>query len=195
MDGITIDLIEKSREGDRFALNEIIKRSRDYIRNYIRVKLYNSNINEAEDLCQDVCIYIYRGIAALRDPKAYKNWVTMLSLNKVYDFLRKKTKRVKMDTGMLPDHNKEDIFENMLVYNQSAEDTLYGQWIHTKIHESFDRVPVQFLKAFLDVEVKGLKYIEASNSMPLGTLKSRVYRAKLALRKELDHIKNEYYLC
>ncbi len=177
------ELIEMARNGDMEALEEIIRRQQKNV--FATLYYLNAKPDEIMDLTQEILFKVAKNIRKLKNPKTFKSWLNQIIINQFYDTLRKKQKSVKkvcLDSS--PDAKNEleipDFASNPY---QRALDKELERAIKCSIH----KLPDPFKMAIIMRELQGLSYEEiaqATNSN-IGTVKSRIARARLKLQEYL----------
>ena len=180
----TLDkLIELARNDDMDALEEIIRRQQKTV--FATLYYLNAKPDEIMDLTQEILFKVAKNIRKLKNPKTFKSWLNQIIINQFYDTLRKKQKSVKkfcLDSS--PDAKNEleipDFASNPY---QRALDKELERAIKCSIH----KLPDPFKMAIIMRELQGFSYEEiaqATNSN-IGTVKSRIARARLKLQEYL----------
>jgi RNA polymerase sigma-70 factor (ECF subfamily) len=158
--------------GERTAFDELIARWHEPLWRYLR--RLSSSDDLARDLAQDTWIRVFRGIARLRDPAKLRSWLFGVARNVAMDQLRSQYSQmphsdVDLDSiaAEVPDVNLEEEFATL-------EAGL----------ESLPIVERETLTLFYLRELS-LEEIAGLVEVPLGTVKSRLFRARRMLRREL----------
>ena len=165
-------LITRCQLRDRQALGELIERYAQPLRYFIRRLVDDADL--AEELLQDTWLKVIRKIHTLKDPDRFTVWLYRIARNRAYQELRRKRPTVPLDdTVEAPD----DPAEEALSFDDVA-----------KLHRCLNEL------APLHKEVLVLRFIEQMSyeeiadvvKCSLGTVRSRIYNAKLALKKKLE---------
>ncbi len=177
------ELIEMARKGDMEALEEIIRRQQKNV--FATLYYLNAKPDEIMDLTQEVLFKVAKNIKKLKNPRTFKSWLNQIIINQFYDTLRKKQKSVKkvcLDAAQ-EDKKEFDIPDFASNPYQKALDKELERAIKCSIH----KLPDPFKMAIIMRELQGLSYEEiarATNSN-IGTVKSRIARARLKLQEYL----------
>jgi RNA polymerase sigma-70 factor (ECF subfamily) len=169
-------LLLRCRVGDRDALSELISR---YSR---RLRYFIGHLSDSpemtEDIFQDTWVRVIGKMHTLRNIESFTTWLYRIARNTAFQQLRRKKRSYELDDNLLvPDEPPSDVF--------SPEDA-------ARIHDGLKRLhPVHR-------EVLALRFLEQMSYQQvadvlgcnLNTVKSRIFYAKLALRKEME-AKNE----
>jgi RNA polymerase sigma factor (sigma-70 family) len=159
--------------GERAAFDELISRWLEPLWRYLRH--LSSSDDVARDLAQDVWIRVFRGIARLRDPAKLRSWLFGVARNVAMDQLRSQYSqipRAEVDLDSIaadvPDVNLEEEFTTLEVGLESLP-----------IVER-EALTLFYLRELSLEEIAGLVEV------PLGTVKSRLFRARQMLRRALN---------
>jgi RNA polymerase sigma factor (sigma-70 family) len=182
------DLIILSQRKDEFAFAELLKRHNSYIKN----KLYKiaPDWSDHSDLIQEVHIRVWRFIAQLRRPAAFRTWLSQLIVNVFYGELRKRPREFQIDSLDEPfvnDSMDETIGEIRDDSNQ-PEELLLAKELSQVLKKAMDEVPVHFKTAQLLRDMEGMSYQEIAQitNVELGTVKSRISRARLRIQARIS---------
>ena len=177
------ELIELAKKGDIEALEEIIKRQQKTV--FATLYYLNAKPDEIMDITQEILFKVAKNIKKLKNPRTFKSWLNQIIINQFYDTLRKKQKSVKKVCLDNQDEDKPNFEAPDFASNpyQKAVDKELEFAIKNSIH----KLPDPFKAAIIMRELQGLSYEEiaqATNSN-IGTVKSRIARARLKLQEYL----------
>ncbi|MFH0703129.1 MAG: sigma-70 family RNA polymerase sigma factor [bacterium] len=183
------ELVEKSQQDDRLALEELVKRNEKII--YSTLYYLDPNRKDVADLAQEVLYRMAKSIKTLKNPGTFKFWLNQIIINLFYDELRRKTRRlvtISMDTPFI-DSNEEEIFQTRDIADLARmpeERTLYSE-LDKKIREAIENLPEQFRVVIVLRELQGLSYEEIAKitKTNIGTIKSRLARARAKLQDQI----------
>jgi len=165
-------LLLRCQMGDKDALAELIERYERPLRYFINRLLDNSELTE--DIFQDTWLTVIRRIHGLRDIDAFPAWLYRIARNKVYQQLRKKRNVSGLDENIaVVDHAEDDDF--------SVEDA-------AKVHKCLKELPPEYREVLMLRFLEQMSYQQISQVLncKLGTVRSRLYYAKIALKRELE---------
>jgi len=143
--------------------------------------------NEALDLSQEVFLRVFRTIHTFRGHAALRTWIYRIVINQARNRQRWWRRRHRSQQVSLDDHIR-DHGELPESNNGASPDRLLGQkLLADRIREALDRLPFDQKTALVLREIDGLSYEEIGFSLGIavGTVKSRLARAREALRGEL----------
>ena len=177
-------LILRFQEGDINAYNELVKRYKDRLLNF--VLRYFNNVEQAEDVVQDTLIKLYTHASYYKNVAKFSTWIFTIAKNNALTELRKK-KRKKTDSlwtddGQVIDINSKEESLDSKVQNEIAIDQL---------NKFLDEIPENFRMAVVLRDFQELSYEEISKilEIPIGTIKSRINRGRIQLAEKMKHFK------
>ena len=177
-------LIERCATGDQAACAELVSTHQRMVFG-LALHLLGDR-DEALDLSQEVFLRVFRTIATFRGQSALRTWIYRIVINQARNRQRWWRRRRRADQVSLDDHLQQ--FGDM----ESQTDVLPDRLLASKetasrIWQALDRLPFDQRTALVLREVDGLRYEEIAFSLgvAVGTVKSRLTRARQALRAEL----------
>jgi RNA polymerase sigma-70 factor (ECF subfamily) len=191
--GISLDetaLIQRYLSGDDTAFDQIVSRYQDMVYN-LALRLLGKR-EEALDVSQEVFFQIYRKLGSFRRDASLRTWIYRIVINRAKNSQRWWRRReCEMTAVAVEEAERENpwVQSASLKASEDAPDEVLqrkelGAILHQAIHElPFDQRTILLLK-----EIDGLSYEEISQTLrlALGTVKSRLARARKALREKLD---------
>lgn len=165
-------LILRCQIGDTDALAELIEQYQRPLRYFISRLLGDSKMTE--DIFQETWLIALRRISTLKEPDAFGAWIYRIARNKVYQQLRKKRRLAEVDGSLaVPNGAREPTF--------SATDA-------AEIHKCLARLKPRHREILMLRFLEQMSYQQISQVLncSLGTVKSRVYYAKLALKEKME---------
>jgi RNA polymerase sigma-70 factor (ECF subfamily) len=172
-------LIKRFIDGDEAVFAELVKRHKEKVRNIVYLTLSNSN--SVDDIAQEVFITVYRHLKSFRFESQFTTWIYRITINKCKDHLRKKN--VRRIFLPLSEEEKEPVFESI------NEDTDIKQIVRSAIATLPDKLKIPLVLK----DLEGFSYQEIADTMEceIGTVKSRIFRARESLKKVLKPIEKE----
>lgn len=177
------ELIKLAQNGDMEALEEIIKRQQKTV--FATLYYLNASNDEIFDLTQEVLFKVAKNIKKLKNPRTFKSWLNQIIVNQFYDSLRKKKKN---DTKVfLDDENDAKIKFEVPDFASNPYQKALDKELEKVIKASIRRLPSPFRLAIVMRELQGLSYEEIAKitNSNIGTVKSRIARARLKLQEYL----------
>jgi RNA polymerase sigma-70 factor (ECF subfamily) len=181
LDAIETDLIRRAQTGDREAFGALVERHQRYVYNLaLRVV---GNQQDAEDLAQEAFIRAWVAIANFRLESSFRTWLFRIVTNLFYNrlpSLRRELYELGEDCLVdIPDDSSPDL---------NPASGIEVEEIHTFLHKQIDRLPESQRVLVMLRYQQGLSYEDIARvvSLPLGTVKTGLFRAKERLRKILQ---------
>jgi RNA polymerase sigma-70 factor (ECF subfamily) len=173
-------LIKRFNDGDESAFRTLISRHKEKVRNLIYLTL--GNTDSLDDISQEVLISVYRKLNSFRFESQFTTWLYRITVNKCRDHLRK----IKIRSIFSPFTTES---ENLISPEQVPDDFD----IKLIVREAIATLPEKLRIPLILKDFDGLSYQEISETMgvELGTIKSRIFRAREALKKILTPYKKE----
>lgn len=176
-------LVQAALHGELDAFNRLVLAYQDIAFNVAYRMLGDED--EASDATQTAFISAYRNLASYRGG-SFKAWVLRMVTNSCYDELRRKQRRPTTPLEPINEEDGEEIDSPawMAADDPSPEDSLAVKELEHAIQHCLDRLPEDFRSVVVLVDLQGLDYEEVAASVhtPLGTVKSRLARARLKIR-------------
>ena len=178
--------LEAARLGDDFAFGNLIEFYRATAERVAHQILHTEDA--AADAVQEALIKAHRAMNRFQDGN-FRSWFLRIVTNTCYDHLRRQKRRATVSLDELAEQGSLDTMEPAA---SAAEDpeaiAIHNEGMSTLLH-AIDALPAWHRSVVMLVDVQGYDYAEAAEilSLPLGTVKSRLSRARSALRDELVH--------
>lgn len=177
-----ISLIESARKGDLDAFNRLVLAYQDVVYNHAYRVLGDPQL--ADDAAQDTFIAAFNNLRKFRGG-SFKAWLLRIVTNTCYDELRRQKRRPI--TSLEPVDDSGDEIESphwLMDHADLPEDQVERDELGRAIQHCLDELPVDFRVVVALVDIQGMDYAEAAAVIgaPLGTVKSRLARARLRLR-------------
>lgn len=172
-------LIEMAQKDNFQALEELIRRiQKDIFGMYSHICKKREIVS---DLTQEALVKIAKNIEKLHDTKSFKTWANRIAINIFYDFIRKDAKQ--QTTVSLDDGEKPDIEDTHV---QPLEKCLASE-LGCLIKNCILALPINSRVAIVLREFEGMSYddIAGMTNTSIGTVKSRISRARVKLQEEL----------
>lgn len=173
-------LIRDYIDGVDSAFSDLINLHKDKVRNLIFLTL--GDAENVDDISQEVFISVYHKIKEFRFESKFTTWLYRITVNKCKDFLRKKKVR-SIFTSISETH-----YEIGTKFNQENQD------IPTLVRKAIDRLPEKLKVPLLLRDIEGLSYKEIADKLEceVGTIKSRIFRAREALKILLEPYQKDF---
>ena len=178
---IDLRLVKRVQEGDKKAFDLLVLKYQRKVMSII-ARLVRQPA-EIEDIAQETFIKVYRAISNFKGESAFYTWLYRIAVNCTHTYVEKNLKR-----SLLPDE-KITLDEGTFALNPSLIDShtpeshLVNQEIVQVIAQSMAELPEELRRALELRELEGLSYDEIAEQMqtPVGTVRSRIFRAREAI--------------
>ena len=175
-------LIERVKNGDKGAFNFLVNKY--YPRVYASLFSYTKSKEDSEDLAQQTFLKVWQQIESFRGDSAFFTWVYRIAINLAKNhFVSSTSKKQKVNTSI--EHAEIEIssyenIEQVLMHDQSM----------IQIKEFINNMPESLKTAFTLRESEGKSYEEISliTETPIGTVRSRIFRARESI---IDYMQKE----
>jgi RNA polymerase sigma-70 factor (ECF subfamily) len=178
-------LVERAQRGDKSAFELLVAK---YQRKLIRLlSRFIRDPTEVEDVAQEAFIKAYRALPSFRGDSAFYTWLYRIGINTAKNYLVAMGRRAPTvtetesadsegseESGQVPDYNTP---ENELMSRQIAE----------TVNRAVEELPEELRTAITLRELEGLSYEDIAGIMncPIGTVRSRIFRAREAIAEKL----------
>jgi RNA polymerase sigma-70 factor (ECF subfamily) len=179
------DLIEKFQRGDLYAYELIVKRYKDQLLNF--VYRFLGNQEEAEDVVQETFLRVYRKRHAYQRVAKFSTWIYTIAGNLARTELRRRNRRRIFSLSNLGVDDKEYEISDEILSPERHTNTVLSEEI---IQREINKLSPKFREVIILRDIQELSYEEISKiiRVPIGTVKSRVNRARLRLQGRLKHL-------
>lgn len=188
MDEIT--LIQAARNGDLEAFNRLVLAYQDLVYNQA-LRLLGSP-ETAQDFSQDAFLTAYRNLKTFRGG-SFRAWLLRIVTYACYDELRRWKRRPTVALNPLDSDDEEVESPTWLADTApSPEDRAEQSDLRQALQQYLDELPMEYRSVVVLVDGQGLDYAEAAEvlEVPLGTVKSRLARARVRLRERIQGTSN-----
>lgn len=172
-------LINRFIDGEEDIFDELVHRHKEKVRNIVYLTL--NERDSADDIAQDVFITVYRSLKNFRFESLFTTWLYRITVNQCKDHLRRKTVR----RIIIPfKDNQEDPG-----YEISPENSNTSEIVRSAISKLPDKMRIPLVLK----DIEGFSYQEIAETMQceIGTVKSRIFRAREGLKKILQPLEKE----
>jgi RNA polymerase sigma-70 factor (ECF subfamily) len=179
-------LIHDAQHGDLDSFNRLVLAYQDVLYNTALRILGDDNL--AADATQDAFISAFRNLTSYRGG-SFKAWLMRTVTNACYDELRRQKRRPT--TPLEPINNDDEEIESprwLADSSMAPEEKFEAAELEHAIQHCLDALPGDFRTVVVLADIQGMDYTEVASaaSVPLGTIKSRLARARLRLRECLQ---------
>lgn len=177
-----VGLIQGARKGDLEAFNRLILAYQDMV--YSQAYRVLGDPQGADDAAQQTFISAYKNLRSFRGG-SFRAWLLRIVTNACYDELRRQKRRPTTSLEPLDDSGEEIESPKWLAdSSELPEDSVMRAELSQAIQRCLERLPGDFRTVVILVDVQGMDYLEAASVIdkPLGTVKSRLARARQRMR-------------
>ena len=180
------ELIARFQEGDEQAYTELVNRYRDKLITF--VYRFVNEFEKAEDIVQDTMLKLYTHKHYYRKIAKFSTWIYTIAGNLAKTELRKRRTRKEIRISQM---GPEDRDYELPSVAPDTDEVAQSEYIEKKIQAAIQKLPLHFRTVTILRDIQELSYEEISKivDVPLGTVKSRINRARIQLQKELIDLK------
>ena len=180
------ELIARFQEGDEQAYTELVNRYRDKLITF--VYRFVNEFEKAEDIVQDTMLKLYTHKHYYRKIAKFSTWIYTIAGNLAKTELRKRGTRKEIRISQM---GPEDRDYELPSIAPDTDEVAQSEFIEKKIQAAIQKLPLHFRTVTILRDIQELSYEEISKivDVPLGTVKSRINRARIQLQKELIDLK------
>ena len=182
------DLIKRFQDGDEQAYVELVNRYRDRLMNF--VYRFTSDSEQSEDIVQETLIKLYTHKHYYKKIAKFSTWIYTIAANYAKTELRKKKNRKITNLSQMSSDEKDYDLPSV---QPDTDQLIESEYLEKRIQSAINTLPLHFKTVIVLRDIQELSYDEISNivEVPLGTVKSRINRARLQLQKDLKDLKKE----
>lgn len=179
-------LVERVQQGDKRAFDLLVVK---YQRKLARLlsQLIRDPV-EVEDIAQETFIKAYRALPSFRGDSAFYTWLYRIGINTAKNFLVSQGRKISTIEGNFDNEDAEN-FEEAAKYKEvsTPESELMSKQVAQTVNKTLDSLPEELRTAIMLREIEGLSYEDIASMMecPIGTVRSRIFRAREAIAEKL----------
>lgn len=187
---IDLELVRKVQRGDSRAFDLLVQKYQHRVGHLIA--RYVRDPAEVDDVAQETFIKAYRGMANFRGDSAFYTWLYRIAINTAKNHLVSAGRRVP-DQGVDATEAEQYPAGTMLRDTATPERTLLTEEIRQTVESAIAALPPDLREALTLREMEGLSYEEIAQAMncPVGTVRSRIFRAREAVDDRLQPLLDE----
>lgn len=171
-------LVERVQRGDKKAFELLVTK---YQRKLNRLlSRFIRDPSEVEDVSQEAFIKAYRALPSFRGDSAFYTWLYRIAVNTAKNYLVAAARRAPTSTAI--DSEEAESFEegHQLRHMNTPEAELMSKQVAATVNQTMEALPEELRVAITLREIEGMSYedIAAAMSCPIGTVRSRIFRAR-----------------
>ncbi len=179
-------LVERVKQGDQRAFALLVAK---YERRVLRLlsRLVRDSA-EIEDITQEAFIKAYRALPQFRGESAFYTWLYRIAINTAKNYLATKSRR-PVTVGEFQGADDGEFFDpgDVVEDNNTPDAVLHSRQVAEAVNAAIEALPEDLKAAITLREIEGLSYEEIAQAMdcPIGTVRSRIFRAREAIAQRL----------
>lgn len=183
-------LVKRVQNGDKRAFDLLVLKYQSRIMALVVRFVHDSH--EAQDVTQEAFVKAYRALGNFRGDSAFYTWLYRIAINTAKNYLVSRNRRppsFDVDAGDAEFYDGDHALKSM----ETPERLLLRDEIEQTVQESIRKLPEDLRVALTLREYEGMSYEDIANVMqcPVGTVRSRIFRAREAVDKALRPLLNE----
>jgi len=178
-------LVTRAQRGDKRAFELLVEK---YQRKLARLlSRFIRDPAEVEDVTQEAFIKAYRALPAFRGDSAFYTWLYRIGINTAKNYLMAMGRRAPTSTEVEADEAEGFDEGEQLRDINTPESVLLSKEIAETVNSTIEKLPEELRTAIQMREIEGMSYEDIAKAMncPIGTVRSRIFRAREAIAEQL----------
>jgi RNA polymerase sigma-70 factor (ECF subfamily) len=178
-------LVARAQRGDKQAFSLLVEK---YQRKLARLlSRFIRDPAEVEDVTQEAFIKAYRALPAFRGDSAFYTWLYRIGINTAKNYLMAIGRRAPTSTEVEAEEAEGFDEGEQLRDINTPESVLLSKEIAETVNATIEKLPEELRKAIQMREIEGMSYEDIAQAMdcPIGTVRSRIFRAREAIAEQL----------
>ena len=182
--GVDLAIVKRVQAGDDAAFNLLVRKYQHKVLNLVARYVYDSG--DVEDVAQEVFVKAYRAIGGFRGDSAFYTWLYRIAINTAKNHLVAQSRRPPQTDVDAQDAEMIEAGRNLREV-ETPESSLLSRELAQRITSAVRDLPEELRTAITLREMEGLSYEEIATVMdcPIGTVRSRIFRAREAIDQQL----------
>lgn len=178
------ELVKRVQAGDKTAFDALVRKYQHKIINLVSRYVHDSSA--AQDVSQEAFIKAYRGLSSFRGDSAFYTWLYRIAINTAKNHLVSQNRRTP-DYEVDAQDAEQMGGESALKEYATPEGELLSEEIQSAVQRTIEMLPEDLKTAITLRELEGMSYEEIAQTMgcPIGTVRSRIFRAREAIDRTL----------
>jgi RNA polymerase sigma-70 factor, ECF subfamily len=179
-----LELVRRVQRGERGAFDLLVLRYQHKVVKLVARLLRDSA--EAEDVAQEAFVKAYRAIGSFRGDSAFYTWLYRIAVNTARNTMASRQRR-PVDYEADLSESQQSAVESRMRDLDTPEAAALTDEIHRTVNRAVEELPEDLRTAIILREIEGLSYEEIAEAMdcPVGTVRSRIFRAREAIDRNL----------
>ena len=179
-------LVERVKQGDQRAFALLVAKYERRVQRLLSRRVRDSA--EIEDITQEAFIKAYRALPQFRGESAFYTWLYRIAINTAKNYLATKSRR-PVTVGEFQGADDGEFFDlgDVVEDNNTPDAVLHSRQVAEAVNAAIEALPEDLKAAITLREIEGLSYEEIAQAMdcPIGTVRSRIFRAREAIAQRL----------
>ena len=179
-------LVERVKQGDQRAFALLVAKYERRVQRLLSRLVRESA--EIEDITQEAFIKAYRALPQFRGESAFYTWLYRIAINTAKNYLATKSRR-PVTVGEFQGADDGEFFDlgDVVEDNNTPDAVLHSRQVAEAVNAAIEALPEDLKAAITLREIEGLSYEEIAQAMdcPIGTVRSRIFRAREAIAQRL----------
>ena len=178
-------LVERAQQGDHKAFELLVSK---YQRRLTRLLArFVKDEHEVNDVTQEALIKAYRALPNFRGESAFYTWLYRIGINTAKNFLATNGKKMVISADVANEEGEMFDLSDQLADDHTPEAEMMNREILQTVEAAVAKLPEDLRRAITLREMEGLSYEEIAQIMdcPIGTVRSRIFRAREVIAKDL----------
>ncbi|WP_137936240.1 RNA polymerase sigma factor RpoE [Chitinivorax sp. B] len=178
-------LVERAQQGDKRAFELLVSK---YQRKLARLlSRFIRDPGEVEDVAQEAFIKAYRALPTFRGESAFYTWLYRIGINTAKNYLVSMGRRAPVNAEVMDEEDEGPTLSDRIPDMNTPETELMNRQIVDTVNQAVEALPDELRTAITLREMEGLSYEDIASIMdcPIGTVRSRIFRAREAIAAQL----------
>ncbi|MEB3222470.1 MAG: sigma-70 family RNA polymerase sigma factor [Candidatus Sericytochromatia bacterium] len=184
-------LVARAQDGDMKALEALFRRHHGPIHQLVHRMVHGAP--EAEDLVQEAFLKAFRGLGGFRRHSSFKTWLYQIATNTCLNHLARAERRYQHDSldATLGEEGGLTLGERLEAHGQTPEEAATAAEVYRQVERALAQLSPEFRAVLVLRDVQDLSYEEIAESLGinLGTVKSRLARARRQVQQHLGELR------
>jgi RNA polymerase sigma-70 factor, ECF subfamily len=179
-----LELVRRAQRNERGAFDLLVLRYQHKVIKLVARLLRDQT--EAEDVAQEAFVKAYRALGSFRGDSAFYTWLYRIAVNTARNAIASRQRR-PLDYETELSESEQSALASKMRHTDTPEANALSEEIRTTVNEAIEQLPEDLRTAIVLREVEGLSYEEIAAAMecPVGTVRSRIFRAREAIDRSL----------
>lgn len=180
-------LVERAKAGEKAAFDLLVRKYQNKVVKLVSRYVHDSS--EVLDVAQEAFVKAYRALGSFRGDSAFYTWLYRIAINTAKNHLAAHGRQPVSSESELAGTDEDDAFEigTRLRETDTPEGLALTEEIKTTVLRAIEELPEDLKTAIILRELEGMSYEEIAQTMdcPVGTVRSRLFRARESIDSEL----------